>query len=185
MAFSTRNRSLKLHLSCDMADSCVLLAKAACLEAVELPPAAIEMVQICGRLPLTLGICGRMIREFGEGWEDVLPDHLRSEGFLGEEDSEGGMTVQTRIIMKSIKSIAIPDGDEIGLLFSSLAVFAEDEKIQIAVVSALHSSYQDKKTAQKVPLTKHRMRVRKWVHVLLDKSLLLGSVGAGIALHGG
>ena len=41
------------------------------------PPACLEIAQLCGRLPLCLSIVGNLIRTFGDGWEDeVARAHL-------------------------------------------------------------------------------------------------------------
>ena len=48
-------------------ESVDLLAGVAELNASQLPPACIEIAQLCGRLPLCLSIVGKLIKNYGTG----------------------------------------------------------------------------------------------------------------------
>ena len=34
------------------------------------PPAALEAIELCGRLPLALGIAGGIVAELGDSWQE-------------------------------------------------------------------------------------------------------------------
>ena len=46
-----------------------LLAGVAELDDGQIPPALLEIAQLCGRLPLCLSIVGKLVKTFGGGWE--------------------------------------------------------------------------------------------------------------------
>ena len=48
-------------------------------EGVPPPPAALEAAELCGRLPLALGIAGAMLRELADDWESSLVKALKSD----------------------------------------------------------------------------------------------------------
>ena len=50
-------------------ESVELLAGVAELDDGQIPPALLEIAQLCGRLPLCLSIVGKLIKTFGGGWE--------------------------------------------------------------------------------------------------------------------
>lgn len=53
-------------------ESVELLAGVAELDDSQIPPALLEIAQLCGRLPLCLSIVGKLIKTFGGGWEVKL-----------------------------------------------------------------------------------------------------------------
>ena len=53
----------------------------------EPPPAALDVVECCGRLPLVLPIAGRMMRELADKWHAKLVPMLKAE-LSGESSVE-------------------------------------------------------------------------------------------------
>ena len=84
------------------------------------PTAALEAVELCGRLPLALGIAGGIIEELGSTWQHELVPLLRDE-FGGEAES-----VEERVVTASLR--VVPKAMRAGVesLFALFAIFAED-----------------------------------------------------------
>ena len=84
---TTRMRSLlkgATEVQCNIMDEAasleLLLRAGGCEELLEEPPpAAIQAVKACGRLPLALGIAGGMILEMADTWQEELVVELEQE----------------------------------------------------------------------------------------------------------
>jgi hypothetical protein len=109
-----------------------MLAAVAQLDAADVSPVCLEIAQLCGRLPLCVNIVGNLIRTFGNGWEQEVPDILRGDmkslaentsGASGEQNQP--LNLQQRVIQSSLDSISGSDAPKIILLFQGLAVFEE------------------------------------------------------------
>jgi hypothetical protein len=98
-----------------------LLAHGAGLDSGELPAAMLEVVGLCGRLPLCLNIASGIIADHGEHWEsEVLPEMRKGfSQFTAGDNSDGTheLTVQDSIIVASLASIVGKDADRIKQLF--------------------------------------------------------------------
>jgi hypothetical protein len=78
-------------------ESVELLAGVAEISDSEIPPVALQIAQLCGRLPLCLAIVGKMIREYGSDiWEEEVPMLLKSD--MSSLTDTGTMNVQQRVI---------------------------------------------------------------------------------------
>ena len=108
-----------------------MLAAVAQLDAADVSPVCLEIAQLCGRLPLCINIVGNLIRTFGNGWEQEVPDILRgdmkslavnSRGASGEQQP---LNLQQRVISSGLESISGSDAPKIVSLFQGLAVFEE------------------------------------------------------------
>ena len=130
-----------------------------------------------------LQIVGNLIRTFGGGWEDEIPNILKKdmksltagEGTGASEQSS--LNLQQRVIQSGLDSLAGTDAENIVLLFKGMAVFAEDQVIQMPILSVLWVSIDPKKHK-----SLSAMKVRQWVSQLLSRSLLLGSTD-GVNMH--
>eukprot|EP01047_Picozoa_sp_COSAG01_P020451 COSAG01_NODE_1164_length_11447_cov_19.221096_11_plen_618_part_00 len=131
------------------------------------PPEAAEVVELCGRLPLALDICGRLVSDMrldpGD-WAGV-PDHLRREmaAVSCEETS-----LEYRIISTSMK--AIPERDRHGCtrVFWVMATVAEDQHVP---PDAFHLMFNAVSGEELVP----PLQLRKWIQCLLNRSLILNN----------
>jgi hypothetical protein len=148
------------------------------------PPAAYELATECGMLPITLTITAQLVRSWGKGWEEaVLP-------FLQEEHGAGSgrraTTVEERIIGAGLKSLrGNPDAPAIKALFEMFAVTQEDFVHPMAVIELLWRSCcraVANKDGGDIGLGA-RLKVRQWIQLLIDQSLLLGSSSKGVHLH--
>jgi hypothetical protein len=85
-----------------------LLAGVACLDGAEISPVCLEIAQLCGRLPLCLGIVGTLIRTFGAGWETEVPSILRTdmrsltERGSGSSKENTPLNLQQRVIQSGV-----------------------------------------------------------------------------------
>ncbi|KAL1503635.1 hypothetical protein AB1Y20_012109 [Prymnesium parvum] len=164
------------------------------------PAAALEVVELCDRLPLALEVAGGMIRELADSWEEELPPLLRYELSLP--------AFEQRIVGASMNLVdpACREGAE--ALLCTLAAFPAATTIPTSVIDAVASlavsqSGADLSASAPPPLhrnTSGRLRgiscraaaadggarrlVRRWLLQLLRVSLLRGSIEAGIAAHG-
>jgi hypothetical protein len=89
-------------------ESMELLAGVACLDDAEISPVCLEIAQLCGRLPLCLGIVGNLIRTFGAGWESEVPSILRTDMRSLTETGNGSsnehmpLNLQQRVIQSGV-----------------------------------------------------------------------------------
>ena len=107
-----------------------MLAAVAQLDAADVSPVCLEIAQLCGRLPLCINIVGNLIRTFGNGWEQEVPDILRGDMKSLAENAHGvsgeqPLNLQQRVISSSLDSISGNDAPKIVSLFRGLAVFEE------------------------------------------------------------
>ena len=163
----------------------------------------VQVVELCKRLPLTIGIAGKLIRQMTTGssmsdsrdWADVV-DLLKSE----INDPQGDLSVEERVIRASINSIPAKLRGPVTRLFCGFALAPEDTHLPLPVIGMVYdactNSDSDINTPNAVnvsataaaattaaaaasptagvPLS--RMRIRKYLKILIDRSLVLGSV---------
>ena len=125
-----------------------LLLKAGEVEEEEVAPsaraAALQAVELCGRLPLCLAIAGAMILEHADDWETWLVPALRDShgaelrersASVGDGAEEG--SVEERVLRASLRSIKVEERVGVTALFDVCACFAEDATVPAAVFDAL------------------------------------------------
>ena len=137
------------------------------------PPAALEAVDLCGRLPLALGIAGGIILELADTWQDDLCVYLRGEF---EEAS-----VEDRVVTASLR--VVPEAMRAGVegLFRLFAVFAEDATIPATTIDLLAPLMAGDASVRQAAGKK--MQVRRWLQQLLDANILRGSMDGGLSVH--
>ena len=96
----------------------------------------------------------------------------------GKGDSSQPLNLQQRVIQSGLDSLGGEDAPNIVILFKSMAVFAEDQIVPVAILSVLWVSIDPK---EHKPLS--AMKVRQWVSQLLSRSILLGSSTDGVSMH--
>jgi hypothetical protein len=116
------------------------------------------------------------LRSWGHGWEEaVLP--------LLKEQSADSSSVEERIIGVGMKVLEKhEDAAAIKALFEMFAVTQEDFVCSMPIIELLwRSCCSEQKQAGSAMMA--RLKIRQWVHVLIDHSLLLGSSTSGIHIH--
>ena len=191
LVVTTRIRSLMPKAACielalmDEEEAVVLLLDLANVEknvylkqASEWPPAAAYKIAAeCGLLPMTLAIAGKVVRSWGAGWEQAVLPLLRQKA--------GTSTVEDRIIGAGLQSLKGEDAPAIKALFEMFAVTQEDFVHPMAVIELLWKSCCSDSAGKEETEGGHLMmclNVRQWIQVLLDRSLLLGSLAKGVHL---
>eukprot|EP01045_Picozoa_sp_COSAG04_P015045 COSAG04_NODE_1165_length_7994_cov_50.104370_3_plen_574_part_00 len=133
------------------------------------PPEAHEVCKFCDRLPLALGIAGKLVHEMGvtDDWDGVV--ELMQEEF---SDSGQDRSMEERIIRTSLSAIKGPHRDKILRLFYALAIVPEDTRIPIELVAMLFEAESE----TPLPKPPSLLNIRRWLKVLIDRSLILGTV---------
>ena len=124
---TTRVRSLldgAIEVQCGVLDKQasleLLLRAGGCEHVLDDPPsAAFEAVELCGRLPLALGIAGGIIEELADSWqEDLVP--LLQDDLGGEAES-----VEERVVSASLRAVPAKLRPDVEAMFTLFAIFAE------------------------------------------------------------
>ena len=140
---------------------------------------AFEVVELCGRLPLTLAIAGGMVADVGQGFtEDILEAMMEACGANLED--EGGLALEERVISSSLKMIKGKNKALVERVFKFFAVFPEDVAVPAGVFNALAPLVSgDITTGSKV-----RLAVGSCLGTLVKFNLLKGSIsGTGVFMH--
>ena len=146
---------------------------------IESPPeVAVQVAKACGRLPLMIGLAGALMRELADGWQETLLPALTDA--LGESAEAGAGTIEQRLISASLDAVAIEERDGVRHLFCVHACFPEDVVVPASVFDAL-TPLLATKLADSSSVSK--LRLRRWLMMLLDHSLLRGSIATGVFVH--
>lgn len=125
---------------------------------------------------IAIGIAGKIVHEMGvtDDWDGVV-DLLREEF----SDTGQDRSMEERIIRTSLNAIAGAHRTQILRLFNAFAIAPEDTWIPIEIVAALFEAESETTLAKSPSL----LNIRRWLKVLIDRSLLLGTVDRP-SLHG-
>jgi hypothetical protein len=141
------------------------------------PPEAVEVVRFCNSLPLALGIAGRLLRSMalgnGTSWAGVV-EMLKDE-FKGEHGEARAM--ENSVIRTSLKSIKGKDKTSITHLFLAFALIPEDTFAPLDIIEMMFSTKKmDHGPGSIDAKPPNRLQIRRWLKVLINRSLVLGSV---------
>lgn len=139
-----------------------------------------HIVEMCKRLPLTIGVAGKLIRQLAQGsdmadasnWVDIvalLEDELN--------DPDGCMSIEESVIRASIKAIPKKIRKHVTQLFQGFAMVPEDTFVPLPVLGMIFDACNAPSTpaaTDQKPLS--RIQVRRYIKVLIDRSLVLGTV---------
>jgi hypothetical protein len=136
------------------------------------PIEALEVVQFCNHLPLAIGIAGALLKNMGldTDWSEVLT-------VLQEEFGEGGQVraMENSVIRTSLKAIKGRQRDQIIQLFCGFALIPEDTFCPLEVLGMIFEATHPVSDGS-MPKQTSRLLLRKWLKMLIDRSLVLGSV---------
>jgi hypothetical protein len=125
-----------------------------------------KVVDLCKRLPLTIGIAGKLIKQLSIGGEDWsgLVDLLQEELAMHHDAS-----VEEGMIRASIKAIPTAIRKQVVQLFVGFALVAEDTHVPLPVISMIYDACGDG-ASETTPLS--RLHTRKYLKILIDRSLV-------------
>ena len=140
----------------------------------ELPPPkeAFELVKLCQMLPLTISIAAQLVRDLEldatSDWDGIIS--LMQEEF----ESENRRSVEQSVIVASLNSIGGIHKDNVRKLFQCMALVPEDTVVPLEVLALI---FQAASSSDETLVPRPRiMTLRRWLKLLLDRSLLLGTV---------
>ena len=142
---------------------------------------ATEIVELCGRLPLTLAIAGGMLADSGQGFTEDILEVMKDQQELEDED---GMTVESRVISSSEKMMIKGAGkhrDMVVKVFHFFAVFPEDVPVPASFFNKMVPLLSNEKNEKKA-----RLAVGSCLGTLLKYNLIKGSLssgGMGVFMH--
>ena len=128
-----------------------------------------EVVDLCGRLPLALGIAGRLAASLGlvgtADWSGMI-GVLKEE--LHESHSGGTEEGMIRASLRGLKGSAQEQANVRSLLLM-FALVPEDTHCPLEVMLLMFNAVHEGSNAS-------MMHIRKWLRILLNRSLVLGTV---------
>jgi hypothetical protein len=153
----------------------ILMGAAGRPAAAPTPQGASEILAICRLLPLTLSIAGRLVSDLDLSMSDEWSDAL---DLMREDLLDGGhaRSAVDNMIAASLRAIQGPQADNIRTLLSSMGLIPEDVRCPIQALSWVYEAAQsdaDRRGQEQPPTL---AQLRRWTHVLIDRSLVLGPV---------
>ena len=142
------------------------------------PKEALEIVKFCKMLPLAISIAGQLVKDLEldatEDWDGIVT-------VLKDEFADGSQrSVEETVIKTSLKSISGSHKENVTALFKCLALLPEDTIVPLDILAML---FEAGCSTEEKPVQKPRiMMIRRWLKVLLERSLVLGTVDR-ISLH--
>ena len=155
-----------------VADSVRMLLAVAGVDAGE-PTGVREVVGLCGRLPLALGIAGRLAASLGlvgtetQDWSDMI-------GVLKEElrESDGGAEEgMIRASLRGLKGSA-QEQASVKALLNLFALVPEDTHAPLGMLLLMFKATSLTHDSEGTTI----MHIRKWLRILLNRSLVLGTI---------
>ena len=151
-------------------DSARMILRAADADSATAHPAGVsEIVDLCGRVPLALGIAGRLAASLGlvgsGDWSDMI-GVLREE--LRESHSGGTEEGMIRASLRGLKGSAKEQANVKSLLLL-FAVVPEDTCCPLEVLVLMFNAVHESSDAT-------MMHLRKWLRILINHSLVLGTI---------
>ena len=153
-----------------VSDSIKILMAAAELPSTDRAPSeAREIVELCGRLPLALVMAGKLILELevGSKW-DGITSILREE-LRGDEEAASR---EQGVIRASLAGLKGSERDKTGArnLFKLFGLVPEDTTCPLECLQLMYDAVYETSKATSI------LHIRKWLKLLIDRSLVLGTV---------
>ena len=170
---TTRIRSLggasHVELGLPSEEQAIKLLLASAELSTSTPPAeAVEVVAICGRLPLAIDVAGKLLRDLcvNEGDWAGVPPLLKQELRCSADEKN---SIEYRVISVSLQTIPLRDREGAQAVFRAFALVPEDTVVPIKVFALLLSVITGQN--ELVP----ELQLRKWLQVLVNRSIVLGT----------
>jgi hypothetical protein len=140
------------------------------------PPEASEVVRMCKKLPLTLGIAGRMVKDLGlqNDWLEVTT--MMKEEFSGDGDAR---SAEDSIIATSLRALKGPHAQSARSLLRAFRLIPEDVKCPLEALQCVFAASNGTELAQSgagaTPALLPMHKLRRITKMLIDRCLLLGA----------
>jgi hypothetical protein len=137
-----------------------------------------QIAELCKRLPLTIGVAGKLIRQLANGSEMSESSEWTEVVALLEDEmnDQGSVSVEESVIRASIRSIPKKIQPQVTQLFLSFALAAEDTLVPLPVLGMVFDACGSPSKSGKSAKPLSRMQVRRYLKILIDRSLVLGTV---------
>ena len=141
---------------------------------------ALEIVELCGALPLALAIAGGMVADNGQTFSEDIVDDLKESHDLEDEE---GLALEDRVISSSVKMMVKGAGKNKELVhkvFLFFAVFPEDVPVPASFFNKMAPLLTNEKSEKKA-----RLAMGLSLGILLKYNLIKGSLmaGQGVFMH--
>ena len=147
----------------------ILMGAAELSDMGDAPAEATEIVELCGRLPLALVMAGKLILELevGDNWDgitSILRDELRGD--------EQAASREQAVIRASLAGLKGSERDKAGArqLFKLFGLVPEDTACPLECLQMMYDAVYATTKGTSV------LHIRKWLKLLIDRSLVLGTV---------
>ena len=103
------------------------------------PPEIVPIINLCGRLPLTIGIVAGLIRGYANeaGWGEAVLEMLQEDRQGAMADVHGGLSPAELVVQRSLDSLRNEDTKE---LFRLLSVTPEDANVCLGIAALIWST---------------------------------------------
>ena len=137
----------------------------------------VKISDLCGNLPLTIGIAAGMLKSFGSDWQGNVLEMLQEDASASMADeSETGMSPAESIVTRSVKELDL----DTQRLFPLMGIVPEDTPCPVGVAALIWTSRQQKEDKRGKRLL---LKIRKLISNLLRYNLCLGSLEEGTYYH--
>jgi hypothetical protein len=154
----------------------MLLSTAGIASGTTPPAEALQIVQFCKRLPLSISIAGKLLQDLevdgADDWDGILE--------ILKEEFDDNRSVEESVITTSLKSITGSYKKNVTELFKYLAIIPEDTSAPLDILALVFQAGCS--TADNRAKRPRIMMMRRWLKVLIDRSLVLGPVDS-IQIH--
>jgi hypothetical protein len=141
---------------------------------------ALEILDLCGHLPLTIAIAGGMVRDNPDGITEELVELMKEDHLREQDDEEGDSTLEERIIEASLKMVKGKNRDLTVKVFLSFACFPEDVPVPAGLLNVLAPMLASIKDSKKAKIS-----IGHCLSQLLNFNLLKGALAgsSGVFMH--
>ena len=143
----------------------------------------VQVAEMCKRLPLSISVAGKLIRQLAQGSPMTdAADWLDIVSLLEEElSSDENKSIEESVIRASIKAIPKKIQKRATQLFLSFALVPEDTHVPLPILGLVFNACgaslaADEEAAAAATKPLSRLQMRQYLKVLIDRSLVLGTV---------
>jgi hypothetical protein len=138
------------------------------------PSEAAEVIRLCRRLPLTLGIAGRLVRdlELQHDWFQVA--QLMKEELSGEGEAR---SAEDGIISTSLRTLKGPHAEHARALLRAFRLVPEDVKVPLEALALIYRASSEAEAGAGAAgggtSPPSLLQLRRWTQMLIERCLVL------------